>query len=245
MEPVAMHMNETADEWYTYAFSPVVWSGGGALISEDGTSVRGILASEANIRSIAKWQVLFTEGFAATDPVDPDPFGSGQTAMDWSGHWMARRHLENKGGKLGAMPLPRTGEQAAAPCGSWCWGVSARARDPQLAAKWVEWVTHPRHGIEPIVRANGAVPARQSAFALFPEYQQPPYRLFRQQLESNARPRPRTPYYATLTQRFAAALRDIARGADVDARLQQAEDEVQGVIDRKLGRDQVASHTRQ
>ena len=60
-----------------------------------------------------------------------------------------------------------------------------------------------------------------------------PYQLFREQLETTARARPRTPYYATLTSRFAAALRDIARGADVGARLKQAEDEVGAVIERR------------
>lgn len=236
LAPLALHFNESADEWYTYAFSPVVWSGGGALISEDGASVRGILASEANVRSLSAWQQVFARGFAATDPVDPDPFGSGTVAMDWSGHWLARSHLAKKGADLGVMPLPRLGAHGAAPCGSWCWGVSARARDPEAAAAWVRWVTDARHGIAPIVRANGAVPARHSAFADFPEYAAPPYSVFRAQLETSARPRPRTPHYATLTREFAAALRDIARGADVARRLRQAEDEVQRVIDRRARR---------
>lgn len=231
--PLAMHFNESADEWYTYAFSPVIWSGGGALISEDGTRVRGILASETNVRSLTAWQQVFTRGLAPTDPVDPDPFGSGAVAMDWSGHWMARSHLAKKGVELGAMPLPRTGEHGAAPCGSWCWGISARAHHPEAAAAWVRWVTDARHGVVPIVRANGAVPARRSAFAAFPEYDRVPYRIFREQLERNARPRPRTPHYAALTREFAAALRDIARGAGVARRLRQAEDEIHRVIERR------------
>ncbi|WP_342751082.1 sugar ABC transporter substrate-binding protein [Termitidicoccus mucosus] len=233
IEPLAMHMDESADEWFTYAFSPVVWSGGGRLIDDDAPRVRGVLADEANVRSLRAWQQVFEKKYAATDPVDPNPFGNGKVALDWSGHWMARPHQEAKGGRLGAMPLPRLGAEAAAPCGSWCWGVSARTRDPELAALWVRWVTDPEQGVAPIVRANGAVPGRRSAFAAFPEYSKQPYRQFRAQLETTARARPRTPFYATLSQRFAAALRDIARGADVEARLRQAEDEVQAVIDRR------------
>ncbi|HWL14488.1 MAG TPA: sugar ABC transporter substrate-binding protein [Opitutus sp.] len=233
VEPVAFHMNESADEWFTYAFSPVIWSNGGQLISSDGTSVRGVLASVENIAALQAWQAVFKNNYAATDPVDPDPFGSGRTAMDWSGHWMAPSHVRTKGAALGAMPLPRVGARSVAPCGSWCWGVSAQARHPELAALWLKWVTDPQHGIAPIVRANGAVPARRSALALFPEYQNLPYRLFREQLETSAQPRPRTPFYATLTQRFAGALRDIARGDEVAGRLQAAEREVQAVIDRR------------
>ena len=242
LEPVALHMDDSADEWYTYAFSPVLWSAGGRLISEDGRSVRDVLASERNVAALRQWQRLFAEGFAATDPVDPNPFARGDVAMDWTGHWMARSHLEAKGERLGVMRLPRLGASSVAPSGSWCWGISARSNDPDLAARWLRWVTATETGVIPIVRANGAVPARLSAFAAFPEYAENPYKLFRAQLETIARARPRTPFYATLTQRFAGALREIARGADVATRLQLAENEVQAVIDRQLATKPARTH---
>jgi len=237
IEPVSMHMDEAADEWYTYAFSPLIWSGGGALISEDGRSVRGVLASAANIATLQQWQETFAKGYAATDPVDPNPFGAGATAMDWSGHWMARSHVASKGDRLGVMPLPRIGPRSVAPSGSWCWALSSDTVTPELAARWIRWVTDTRHGVVPIVRANGAVPGRRSAFDAFPEYSDTPYSVFRNQLERTARPRPRTPHYATLTQHFAAALREIARGADVAARLRAAEEQIQAVIDRREGKE--------
>jgi len=232
---IALHLNESADEWFTYAFSPVIWSGGGRLISADGASIRGILASPRNVASLSAWQELFRRGFAARDPVDPDPFGSGSVAMDWSGHWMARSHLARKGSALGVLSLPRIGPRSVAPCGSYCWAISATTALCELAARWLRWVTDARHGIAPLVSANGAVPARRSAFAAFPEYEHLPYSLFRRQLEQRARPRPQTPFYATLTQRWASALRDIAHGSDVAVRLAQAEDEVRTVIRRRLG----------
>ncbi len=232
IEPVALHMNESADEWFTYAFSPVVWSAGGRLIADDVARVRGELTSEAAVRGARAWQELFARGFAATDPVEPDPFGLGRVAMDWSGHWMVRGHLEAKGERLGVMPLPSLGAPSAA-CGSWCWAISAETEQQEAAVAWLRWVTEVATGVVPLVRANGAVPARRSAFAHFPEYEQMPYALFRTQLETSARPRPRTPFYATLTQQFAAALRDISRGADVESRLRKAEEAVQRVIDRK------------
>jgi multiple sugar transport system substrate-binding protein len=112
--------------------------------------------------------------------------------------------------------------------------MSARARQPELAQRWLRWVTAADTGIRPLVAANGAVPARRSAFALFPEYRGLPYSLFRRQLEHGARPRPKTPFYATLTREFAAALRDIAHGTDVERRLIEAEHYVQREIDRRL-----------
>lgn len=232
IDPIALHMNETADEWYTYAFSPLVWSVGGRLIAEDGRRTRGVLDAPRNIEAIRAWQSLFHQDFADPAPVDPNPFGSGATALDWTGHWMARLHLQAKAEDLGVMPLPLPGDLPAAPCGSWCWALSASTPHPGPAARWIAWVTDPERGIRPIVRANGAVPARASAFALFPEYERDPYRLFREQLQDAGRPRPRTPYYPALTRHFAAALRDIARGADVADRLGRAAADVQRVIDR-------------
>lgn len=234
--PLALHMNESGDEWYTYAFSPLVWSGGGALISDDGTSVRGVLSSGENVRTLRAWQELFTRGYAATDPVDPDPFGNGNAALDWSGHWMARDHQRRLGERLGVMPLPRVGARALSACGSYCWAISASTGQREAALAWLLWVTDVTRGIAPIVRANAAIPGRSSAFAQFPEYEQLPYSLFRFQLERTARPRPRTPYYATLTQHFAGALRDIARGADVGARLLFAENEIERVLARRRAR---------
>jgi len=236
VEPLALHMNESADEWYTYAFTPVIWSGGGALIGPDGSNVRGVLASPRNVHSLSQWQLLFRRGYAQADPVDPDPFGAGRVAMDWTGHWMLQSHLLHKGERLGVIALPRAGPSGVAPCGSWCWGLAAHGQQQALAVEWLRWVTSTAHGVLPLARSNGAVPARRSAFEAFPEYRTLPHSLLRQQLEHAARPRPRTPFYATLTQRFAAAVRDIAHGAGVAARLARAEDEVARVIERRLGR---------
>jgi multiple sugar transport system substrate-binding protein len=236
LRPLALHMGESADEWFTYAFSPVIWSGGGRLIDAAGENVRGVLASAENVASLREWQRLFERGFALRDPVDPDPLGSGSAAMDWNGHWMVRSHLASKGPDLGVMELPHLGPRPVSACGSYCWAVSAGAAAHETAVQWLRWVTDVEAGIRPIVAANGAVPGRRSAFAAFPEYEHMPYALFRRQLDGVARLRPRTPFYATLTRYFAAALRDIAHGAAVAPRLARAEDEIQAVIARRGGR---------
>jgi ABC-type glycerol-3-phosphate transport system substrate-binding protein len=233
IEPLSLHMDQPADEWFTYAFSPLVWSNGGSLVSKDGKRVRGVLDSPENVQALANLQKLFRRGYASADPVDPDPFGHGKVAMDYAGHWLAREHLAQFGARLGVMPLPRVGEHTVSPCGSFAWTLSARSARPELALEWIRWVTDARHGIAPLVRANGAIPARRSAFALFPEYATDPYRLFRRLLETVAHPRPRTPFYATLTQEFAAVVRDVAHGADPQASLEHAANEVDRVIARR------------
>ncbi len=231
-DPVSLHMDESGDEWFTYAFSPLIWSAGGRLIGPDGR-VEGVLNAPENAAALRRWREVFARDFAARAPVDPDPFGNGHTAMDWSGHWMVRSHLAAKGDRLGVMPLPAMGDTPAAACGSWCWGLTRDAADPDRAARWLRWVTDPGRGIQPIVAANGAVPARRSAYRLFPEYAHPPFNLFRHLQETAGRPRPRTPAYPTLTRHVAAALRDIARGADPRECLDRAARQVQARLDRR------------
>ncbi len=229
--PVALHL-DASDDAVLSAFSPVIWSGGGELVAGGGRRVRGIIAGPENVASLEAWQTLFEKNYAVVAEPDSDPFAEGLVAMDWNNHFAARSHLRRKGDTLGAMLLPRLGTRSVAPCGGWGWAISKRARDPEAAALWIKWVTDLRHGVEPLVRATGGVPARRSAFALFPEYSRPPYRLFRDQLELAGRPRPHTPHLDVIAEGFAAALRDIARGAEVGPRLRSAEDEIAAAIER-------------
>lgn len=229
VQPIAMHMNESSDEWFTYAFAPVLWSAGGRLISKDGGRVEGVLDTSENIDALEAWNTLFAKGYARKTPIDPDPFGKGDVAMDWNGHWMARSHMQAKGDALGVAPLPAL-KQKAAPSGSWCWGMASSTKQPDAAAEWLRWVTGPKTGARPMVEANGAVPGRKSAFQYFSEFDQDPYLLFREQIEGWARPRPRTPHYATLTQYFAATLRDVVNGNSPEEQLSKAAESIQNVI---------------
>ncbi|UCG32427.1 MAG: sugar ABC transporter substrate-binding protein [Phycisphaerales bacterium] len=231
--PLSLHMDDQSDEWFTYAFSPLIWSNGGRLIGADGLTVVGVLDSPENTAAIRRWQDLFQRKLAEPTSTNPNPFAAGLAAFDWTGHWMLPSFEHTEGLRFGVMPLPRTGSVAACASGSWCWGLSRDCDDP--AASWlvIEWLLDPEQGIQPIVRANGAVPGRRSAFALFPEYEHMPRRLFREQLESAAHPRPRTAIYLSLTSAFARALRDIALGADVQTALRQAAESAQRVANRQ------------
>ena len=135
--------------------------------------------------------------------------------------------------RFGVMPLPRMGDHVVTGAGSWCWSISRDCPDKHAAWKLIAWFLDTEHGIKPIVRANGAIPGRRSAFALFPEYESLPRRLMREQLEAAGRARPRTAVYLALTSELARALRDIASGSDVEQRLTQAAENVQRVLDRR------------
>lgn len=235
--PLSLHMDDQSDEWFTYAFSPLIWSAGGRLIDAERGRALGVLDSPVNAAALRRWQALFTAGLAEATTTRPDPFSAGLAAFDWTGHWMLPTFEQAAGLRFGVMPLPKMGAEFVAASGSWCWGLSRDSRDPRRAWRAIAWLLDPQRGITPLVRANGAVPGRRSAFALFPEHEELPRRLFRAQLEAGAHPRPRTPVYLTLTSAFARALRDIALGADVAARLTQAAEVVQRALDRRAAAD--------
>jgi ABC-type glycerol-3-phosphate transport system substrate-binding protein len=125
------------------------------------------------------------------------------------------------------------GDEAVVPSGSWCWGISRDCDRREKAWQVIEWFLDPENGIKPIVDANSAVPGRKSAFALFPEYDEMPRKLFREQLLQAAHPRPRTPVYLALTREFGQALQEIANGAAVSERLGAAADAVQTALERR------------
>jgi ABC-type glycerol-3-phosphate transport system substrate-binding protein len=253
--PLSLHMDEKSDEWFTYAFSPLIWSNGGRLIDASSEQSRdrkravppeqsrdrkgavrdrcvGVLNGDAAVEAITRWQDLFEQELAQATTTNPDPFSPGLAAFDWTGHWMLPRFEQKPGLHFGVMPLPRMGERFVCASGSWCWGISRACDRPEAAWKVIAWFLDPEQGIKPIVEANGAVPGRRSAFQYFPEYEQMPRRLFREQLLEAAHPRPRTRVYLTLTSAFARALRDIALGADVRQRLTDAAEQVQRALDR-------------
>ncbi|UCG15833.1 MAG: sugar ABC transporter substrate-binding protein [Phycisphaerales bacterium] len=231
--PLSLHMDEQSDEWLTYAFAPLIWSNGGKLIDVEANRVTGVLDSPQAIAAITRWQGLFRGGLAEATAANPNPFAAGLAAFDWTGHWMLPSFEAAEGLRFGVMPLPRMGERAVCPAGSWCWGISRDCDDAAAAWKVVEWFVDPERGIKPIVEANGAVPARRSAFRFFPAYETMPRRLFREQLETVARSRPRTAVYLSLTGEFARALRDVALGGDVQEALTRAAQTVQRVVDRQ------------
>lgn len=231
--PLALHMDDESDEWFTYAFAPLIWSAGGALIDTQANRTAGVLDGPQSVAALEDWQQLFARHLADPTTTARDPFSAGNCAFDWNGHWMLPTFEQTAGLDFGVMPLPRTGPRMVAPSGSWCWGMSSACKHPEAAGKVLRWLIDPKHGVQPIVAANGAVPGRRSAFPFFPAYNELPRKLFRAQLEQVARPRPRTAVYPKLTREFAQALRAIANGADVEKRLHEAATAVQDAIDRE------------
>jgi len=228
---VDFHMDYGAGEWFTYGFSPMIWSNGGDLLAPDGSAATGHMNGEAAVAAMTAFQELFTEGTA--NPSPPETlFEDGEAAMQWIGPWVIAGFPEDLPWTV--MPLPYH-QQPVSPAGSWAWGITRTASNPEAAAEFLRWYLDPETGIVPIVEANRLPPARVSAYPLLPFYGELPYSVYGEQSQATARARPVTPGYPVLTARFAEAVADISLGADVQESLDNAAREIDDDFARNNG----------
>jgi len=231
-------MNYGQGEWYTYAFSPVVWSFGGRLIDRtDYMSADGVLNSEESVEAMQWFQSAFEDGYANASPAGDDSFyGSKTAALSYVGHWMKQPHLEGLGrDNLVLIPIFKGPEEHVTGMGSWNWGITSNADNPDAVWEFMEFLLSPEEILR-MTDGNGAVPARTSALNQRDEYQEGGWLyVFREQLNAIAIPRPQTPAYPTITSAFQQAVQNIVNGADVQEQLNNAVEEIDQDIEDNNG----------
>lgn len=222
---IDLKMNYGQGEWYTYGFSPILWSFGGGLIDRTNyQTANGLLNSPKSIEAMEFFQNLFEQGYATAEPAGDDDFYIDKiTALSWVGHWMWGPHSENMGDNVVLIPMPDFGEGAKTGMGSWNWGITSNCESPEAAWTFLDFIVSPEEILR-MTNANGAVPARNSAIEKSELYAEGgPLNLFVQQLQGGiAVPRPVTPAYPVVTNAFAEALQNIVTGADVETELNNA-----------------------
>ena len=217
-------------EWTTYAFSPLLVSAGADLVMREGVPrAAGVLDGKEAVAAMQRLQRWIGDG--RVDPnLDDDAFTARRVALSWVGHWEYNRYREVLGDDLLLLPLPDFGHGARTGQGSWAWGVTRRCEHPEVAAAFLAFLLRPGEVLA-MSEANGAVPATREAVARSPLYGEGgALRLFVEQLERGAVPRPRTPAYPAITNAFQQAFDDIRNGGDV----QQALSRAAAVIDRDI-----------
>jgi multiple sugar transport system substrate-binding protein len=224
-----------AGEWYTYAFSPLLQSAGGDLIDRKAYQHAGdVLNGAASVEALRRIQQWILRG--RVDPnIDDAAFTTRRAALALGGHWNYPRYHEQLGEDLLLLPLPDFGQGNRTGQGSWSWSVTAGAEQPEAAARFLAFLLQPEEVLA-MSKANGAVPATQSAIARSPYYREDgPLCLFVEQLRGgHALPRPRTPAYPVITAEFQKAIERIRSGSPVEAALDQAA----RVIDQEIADNQ-------
>lgn len=214
------HTDYGAGEWYTYGFSPLIWSNGGDFLSPDLAKADGFMNGPATVETMTQIQQLFTDGIVNPSP-DSQLFEKGGAAMQMIGGWVIDGFADFPDLKWSVAPLPFFKEKVS-PSGSWAWGITQQAANPDAAAELIRWFLDPEQGVKPIVEANRLAPSRLSAYPLVPFYGEPPYAVYGEQNQKTARARPVTPGYPVLTAKFAEAVANITLGGDVQENLDAA-----------------------
>ncbi len=219
------------DEWFSYAFSPLLQSAGGDLIDRsDYQTSKGFLNSPASVMAMQQVQDWLTRGWV--DPnVDDAAFVTGRVALSWAGHWEYHRYREAFGEDLLLLPLPDFGNGSRTGQGSWVWGITRDSALSDKAAALIRYLLQPTQ-ILAMTKANSAVPATHTAIAQSVLYQKGgPLQLFsRQLIEGYAVPRPQTPAYPVISASFRQAFANIRHGLPV----QQALDRAANTIDIEI-----------
>lgn len=219
------------DEFYSYAYGPILQGFGGDLIDRRNyPTAKGVLDGPQSVEAMKHFQSWVQKGWTRVVSDRQNDFGEGKAALSWTGHWGYPTYHKTLGKDLVLMPLPDFGKGIKTGMGSWAWGISSTCRDPEGAWAFIAHLLSPSEIVR-ITNINGAMPARRSALAQSPLYKpQGPLRFFVHQLAIGGVPRPTTPVYGTISKTFAEAVGNIVAGADVQSELSQAAD----IIDRHI-----------
>jgi multiple sugar transport system substrate-binding protein len=227
-------------EWYPYAFSPLLQSFGGDMIDrETYLTAENVLNGEAAVAFGEWWQSVFDRGLApgtSQDGADRDTgFIEGRYAMAWNGNWAALPALEAYGDDMLFLPAPDFGNGSTIGAASWQFGVSANSANPEGANAFIEFAIQDEY-LAAFSNGIGLIPSTPTAAAMTENYAEGgPLAVFFELSAAQALIRPPTPGYPVMALVFEKALADIANGADVQAALDAAVDEIDADIEANSG----------
>lgn len=230
-------------EWFAFAFMPIVESAGGSVMRrrEGALRAEGALDGPDAIDAFSRVQGWFEEGFV--DPnLDDSAFVAERAALSWAGHWEHARYADTFGDDLVVVPLPDFGEGTRTGQGSWMWSIARTSDAPELGARLIAFLLEPDEVLA-MSRANGAVPGRREALGRSKLYAEGgPLRLLADQLVAGLSvPRPRTPAYPVVSSAFFIAFDRIRDGEDVATALQRAAETIDRDVEDNEGYPRVGT----
>jgi multiple sugar transport system substrate-binding protein len=223
-----LKLNYGRGEFFTYAFSPILQSAGGDLIDRRSyQTARGVLDSPESVMAMKRFQRWFQKGWATTHPTDDTDFVNGKASLSWAGHWAYRTYEKALGNDLLLLPMPDFGHGPKTGIGTWVFTISRTCQDPDAAWSLLRYSLR-RDQMLRWADMHPGVPSRKSVLAESPLHKPGgALHLYVEQLQHGwTVPRPNTPAYPAITLAFSHAVEDIVHGADVQAALTQAADQI-------------------
>lgn len=234
--PLDLQTRDIKADWWTYAFSPMLQSFGGDLIDRRSmTRAEGVLNGPRSV-AFAQWfQTLFTRGYVNRTEPDERAFEKGRAALAYTGNWWASDYRKAIGDDLVILPPPDFGHGPVIGGGSWQWAVSSTCDQSQGASAFITFLMKPQE-IAAMSEAAGMIPVTEASAALTQDFRVGGQgRVFYDLMRRFARERPASPAFATLSNAWLRALRDIMNGKDVRDALDDAVDDIEQVIDDNDG----------
>jgi multiple sugar transport system substrate-binding protein len=226
--PLNLGVYVVTNEFYAYAYSPILQGFGGDLIDRSANgSARGVLDGARSVAAMTRFQSWFKRGWSRAIVDRNNDFELGRAAMSWTGHWKYAAYRKALGDDLILLPLPNFGHGIKTAMGSWSWGITSTCPSPAGAWRFLSYLL----SVKEILRmtdTNGAVPGRKSALQQSPLYgPHGPLHVYAEQLLTGAGvPRPLTPGYGTISKAFSKAVSAIVVGQDVQTALTHAAIEI-------------------
>ncbi|WP_079710308.1 ABC transporter substrate-binding protein [Paraliobacillus ryukyuensis] len=195
-------------EWLMYAFSPFLWSQGGSIVSEDGTSASGVFNDENAVKAFTFIQNMVKKGYATITPVEKG-FHTGEYPLKFGGSWTITELEEYPDIEYGIMPYPTspdTGELVS-PSGSWQYAMSATTDKKEAAGKLIDFLVS-TESLTEITLANSVLPAAYSVIEEVQDKVSPELNFLIEQNSKSAHARPVLPAYPQVSRVFQQTVSD-------------------------------------
>ena len=226
----------TPDEWYPYAFSPLMQSFGGDLIDrETYESADGVLNGEAATEFAQWFQDQIDSGLALKErTADGTDFVDGNVPLFYNGVWYWATAYETYGDDLIMLPAPDFGHGVKSGAGSWQRGLSSTATGDVAtgAAEFLKFSLQDEY-LAQFSDATSLIPASTTSVELTTKgyYSEGgPMQDAVTLLQECAVVRPVTPAYPVISSVFATQFDNIINGSDVEATLDEMVSEIDSDI---------------
>lgn len=189
----------------------LMFSNGGSVITDDASSYDSP-ENKAALEQYAKLASFAPTGVAATCEQDAvSRFTAGKSAMLLDGSWQqdTMKTAASFDWRIAVPPTPE-GDTFVGALGGFNLGISAKAKNSELAFKWIEFLTTPENQ----EAVNSLIPALKTAGADFVEANRQQPEVVLETLENGAT-RPATPVYPQVSQAQQDTVQAILGGEDV------------------------------
>lgn len=195
-------------EWLMYAFTPFLWSQGGNIVSDDGSTAEGYFNDENAAKTFTFIQDFVKEGYTTITPVEKG-FHTGEYPMKFGGSWTIAEMEDYPDVEYGVMPYPTSPDtnELVSPSGSWQYAMAASSEKQEAAGALIDFMTS-TESLTEITLANSVLPASHAVVEAVQDKVSPQMNVLIQQNSNSAHARPVLPNYPQVSRVFQQTISD-------------------------------------